>query len=287
MKNFKAVTKKLVALGLTATLGITAGTACGSSKTSKVDAKTKDASGNVVLKGIVALTPHQEILDYAKDDLKKEGIVIEVVNDGSDDLGNERVAKGEADFNYFQHEPYLQSVNDQNGYNLVNAGDIHVEPISLYSDKYKDVSEIKDGDVIAIPNDGTNEYRALSVLEDAGFITLDDDAKQALDASVKNVKEYKKKIKIVEIDAAQIIPTKDDYNAYITNTNRILEAKITPNRLAQESAESPYANIIAVKADNKDNPNIRKLVKVLQSEKVRKFIEDKYDGAVIPAALKK
>ncbi|MBQ5431402.1 MAG: metal ABC transporter substrate-binding protein, partial [Lachnospiraceae bacterium] len=121
----------------------------------------------------------------------------------------------------------------------------------------------------------------------AGFITLDDDAKQALDASVKNVKEYKKKIKIVEIDAAQIIPTKDDYNAYITNTNRILEAKITPNRLAQESAESPYANIIAVKADNKDNPNIRKLVKVLQSEKVRKFIEDKYDGAVIPAALKK
>ena len=287
MKNWKTVTKKLVALGLSASLFVTTGTACGSSASAKADAKTKDSEGNVVLKGIVALTPHQEILEYAKDELKKEGIVIEVVNDGSDDLGNERVAKGEADFNYFQHDPYLQSVNDQNGYNLVNAGDIHVEPISLYSDKYKDVSQIKDGDVIAIPNDGTNEYRALSVLEDSGFITLDDEAKEALDASVKNVKEYKKKIKIVEIDAAQVIPTREDYDAYITNTNRILEAKITPNRLAQESAKSPYANIIAVKSDRKNDANIKKLVKVLQSEKVRKFIEEKYDGAVIPAALKK
>ena len=211
---------------------------------------------------------------------------IELVATSADNTTNEKTAKGEIDFNYFQHYPYLKSWNETNGFNLANAGDIHVEPITAYSDKYDSKDKIPDDAVVAIPNDGTNEYRALRILEQNGFIKLNEETATSLSASVADIKEYTRPLEIVELDSAQIIPTKDDYDFFITNTNKALEAKITSTKLFSEGDDSPYANIIAVREEDKDNPAIIALVKELQSDETRKFIEEKYNGAVIPAKLK-
>ncbi len=237
----------------------------------------------VVLKGIVDLTPHSELIEFVRDKLKEEGVEIELVSTASDATTNEKLNSGEIDFNFFQHEPYLIDECKTNGYDLVSAGAIHVEPITAYSDKYESVDEIPDGATVAIPNNGTNEIRALNILAEQGFITLDDSVDGALTATVADIKEYNKDIKIIEIDSDQIIPTKADYDFFIVNTNKALEANITSTKLFAESAkDNPYANIIAVRAEDKDNPAIQKLVEALQSEETRQYIEDTYDGAVIP-----
>ena len=245
---------------------------------------TSDASEGetVVLKGIVDLVPHSEIIEYVKPKLAEQGIEIDLVATAADSTTNEKLNAGEIDFNYFQHDPYLQSEIEANGYDLVDAGDIHVEPITAYSDKYTSKDEIKDGDVVAIPNDATNEYRALRILEQNGFIKLADGVQDSLSASVSDIEEYTVQLEIVELDSAQIIPTKDDYDFFITNTNKALEAGIDSARLFSEGADSPYANIIAVRTEDKDNPAIQALVAALLDEDTQKFIEDKYNGAVIP-----
>lgn len=256
---------------------------------STADTQAADGSTSgtetVTLKGIADLVPHSEIIEFVKPKLAAQGIDIELVSTAADSTTNEKLAKGEIDFNYFQHYPYLEEWNNTNGYNLVNAGNIHVEPITAYSDKYQTTEEVPDNAVVAIPNDGTNEYRALRILELNGFIKLDEATATSLSASVDDIKEYVRPIELVELDSAQIIPTKDDYDFFITNTNKALEAKITSTKLFSEDSDSPYANIIAVREEDKDNPAILALVKELQSDETRKFIEDKYQGAVIPAKL--
>ena len=252
----------------------------------ETEAATTDAAPateeKVVLKGIADLVPHSEIIEYVTPKLAEQGIEIELVSTAADSTTNEKLNAGEIDFNYFQHEPYLLSENEANGYDLVNAGGIHVEPITAYSDKYDSKEAIPENAVVAIPNDGTNEYRALRILELNGFITLADDAKDSLSASVSDITEYLIPLEIVELDSAQIIPTKDDYDFFITNTNKALEAKITSNKLFSEGADSPYSNIIAVRSEDKDNPAIKALVEALLADDTQKFIEDKYNGAVIP-----
>lgn len=244
---------------------------------------TSEASGDtVVLRGIADLVPHSEIIEYIKPKLEEQGIVIELVSTAADSTTNEKLNAGEIDFNYFQHDPYLQSEVEANGYDLVNAGGIHVEPITAYSDKYENKEDIPENAVVAIPNDGTNEYRALRILELNGFIKLDDSARDSLSASVSDITEYIIPIEIVELDSAQIIPTKDDYDFFITNTNKALEAKITSARLFSEGADSPYANIIAVRSEDKDNPAIQALVQALLDEDTQAFIESTYNGAVVP-----
>lgn len=248
-------------------------------------AKKSGAKGNdgiVTLKGIIDLVPHQEIIDYAAPALLKEGIKVVTLQDASDNLGNEKTANGEADFNYFQHKPYLDSVNKQNGWDLVSVAAIHVEPISLYSDKYTKLSDVPEKLVIAVPDDGTNEYRGLKLLNDLGFIKLSEHSLSALDANVGDIVEYLKPIKIVEINAFQIIPTRADYDLFVNNTNKILESGIKTNILAQEAADSPYGNIIVAKAGRANDPAIQKLVKVLLSDDVQQWIKNKYNGAVIP-----
>ena len=236
----------------------------------------------IVLKGIVDLVPHSEIIEHVRPQLEAQGIYIELVATAADSTTNERLAAGEIDFNYFQHLPYLESENEANGYDLVSAGGIHIEPITAYSDKYTSVDQIPEKAVVAIPNDGTNEYRALRILEENGFIVLDPAAKDSLSASVKDITEFKKQIEIVEIDSAQIIPTKDDYDFFITNTNKALEAGITSTKLFSEGKDSPYANIIAVRAEDLDNPAVKALVEALLSEETQQWIADQYNGAVIP-----
>lgn len=240
------------------------------------------ADEKIVLKGIVDLVPHSEIIEHVRPQLEEQGIIIELVATAADSTTNERLDAGEIDFNYFQHLPYLESENDANGYDLVSAGGIHIEPITAYSDKYTSVDQIPENAVVAIPNDGTNEYRALRILEENGFIVLDPAAKDSLSASVKDITEFKKQIEIVEIDSAQIIPTKGDYDFFITNTNKALEAGITSTKLFSEGKDSPYANIIAVRAEDLDNPAVKALVEALLSEETQQWIADQYNGAVIP-----
>ena len=245
------------------------------------DAKAS-GSEKKVLKGIVDLVPHSEIIEHVKPALEEQGITIELVATAADSTTNERLDSGEIDFNYFQHLPYLESEVEANGYKLVSAGGIHIEPITAYSDKYTSADQIPEKSVVAIPNDGTNEYRALRILEENGFISLDPTAKDSLSASVKDITEYKKQVEIVEIDSAQIIPTKDDYDFFITNTNKALEAGITSTKLFSEGKDSPYANIIAVREADLNDPAVKALVDALLSEDTQKWIAGNYNGAVIP-----
>ncbi|CDZ23970.1 ABC-type metal ion transport system, periplasmic component/surface antigen [[Clostridium] cellulosi] len=276
----------LVILILSLTLGFITGCS-NKGATANTSENSSSDQKKVTIKGIADLVPHSELIKYVTPKLAEQGIIVELVATSADTTTNEKLAKGEIDFNYFQHEPYLQEWNKANGYDLVNAGDIHVEPITAYSDKYSSKEDIPDNAVVAVPNDGTNEYRALRILEENGFIKLNAKTANSLSASVSDIEKYLRPIKIVELDSAQIIPTKDDYDFFITNTNKALEAKITSKRLFSEGSDSPYANIIAVRKEDVNNPAIVALVKALQSEDTRKYIEKTYGGAVIPAKLDK
>lgn len=263
-------------------------TACGAGTASDVTAKFSgssyetDKEGYVVIKGIADLTPHSELIEFVEPTLEEQGIKIDLVMDTTDGTENERLASGEIDFNFCQHVPYLEEYNEINGTNLVSAGDIHVEPIAAYSEKYDSIDEIPDNATIVIPNDLTNEYRALTILENAGFIKLSSDL-EGLKAEVSDIEEYIKPVTITEIASEQIINLAGDFDVYITNTNKAIEAGIdTTKYLFRESSDSPYANIITVRAGEETDPAIQALVEALKSDETKKFIEDNYNGAVIP-----
>jgi len=252
------------------------------------EGKKGGASGQgVEIKGIVDLVPHSELINYVTDKLATEGVIVNLVSTAADATTNERTEAREVDFNFFQHYPYLKEWNEINGGHLINVGDIHVEPISAYSDRYKSVSEIPANAKIAIPSDATNEFRALRILEIAGFIKLDDAALTNLRASVSNIKEYLKPIELIELDSAIIIPTKDDFDVFITNVNKALEAGISSTILFREGEDSPYANIIAVRNDLAADKRaaVDKLVQTLLSEDTRSYILEHYNGKVIPAII--
>jgi len=274
--------KKMITLVLIAVLAALVITAC-----SKKGASSNTTAGSVEIKGIVDLVPHSELINHVKDQLAADGVIVNLAATAADETTNERTEAGEIDFNFHQHLPYLKEWNQINGGHLISVGDIHVEPISAYSDKYKTVGEVPPNASIAIPNNATNEFRALRILEIAGFIKLDDTANRTLQASVSNVKEYLRPIKLIELDAGIIIPTRGDFDVFITNVNRALEAGITSPVLFREGEDSPYANIIVIReglaADKR--AAVDKLVKALQSEETRKFIVEKYNGKVIPAKL--
>lgn len=254
--------------------------ACGSEKNVGIEAAE---DGTVTLKGIVDLTPHSELIEFVRPQLEEQGIYIDLVATLADTTTNERLSVGEIDFNFFQHLPYLEEYNETNGDNLVSAGEIHVEPIAAYSDKYGSLDEVPDNASIVVPNNVTNEYRALRILEIEGFIRLRSDLTE-LKANVSDIEEYIKPVNIVEVEDTQVIGFAPDFDIYIINTNKAIEAGIdTTKYLFRESSDSPYANIIAVRAEDKDNPAVQALVKALKSDETKKFIEDNYNGAVIPA----
>jgi D-methionine transport system substrate-binding protein len=278
--------KTRAAILAAAALGLVAASAYAAGKADKGAAQTvrKKAGGRTVLRVQADVVPHAELLEFVKPKLAAQGISLEIITTTDSSLANEQTANGEFDANFFQHEPYLKSIVAERGFDLVNGGNIHVEPIGAYSAKYRAKEQIPDKAKIAIPNDATNEYRALRILEQEGFIRL----KQGTDVyqtTVGNtVASYLKPVTLVELDSALILRVKADFDAYITNTNKILEAGIDPaSALFREGRDSPYANILAVKAGRKDDPALRALYQALTSEEVRRFIESKYKGAVIPA----
>ncbi len=226
--------------------------------------------------------PHADLLNLIKDDLKADGIDLKVIEFTDYVTPNEAVESGEIDANYFQHIPYLESFNDERGYHLVNAGGIHVEPFALYSKKIKSIKNLKKKARIAIPNDPTNEGRALLLLAEAGLITLKADA--GITATVQDIVNNPLKLKFSEIEAASLPRVLADVDAAVINGNYAIPAGLSAKKdgLFVEGSSSPYVNIVAVKAGNENKAEIKALVKALQSEKVKKYIEEKYpNGEVV------
>ena len=274
MKNRNA--KRILAAGAAAVLAVGL-TACGG-KENKADDKTITVAASP--------TPHAEILEAAKDLLKEKGYTLEIKEFDDYPQQNVVVDEGEFDANYFQHQPYLDNFNEEKGSDLVSAAKIHYEPLGIYPGASEDLENIKDGAKIAVPNDATNEARALLLLEENGIITLKEDA--GLNATKKDVEENPHNIEIVELDAAQIARVVEELDFVVLNGNYALDAgfNVQTDAIAKEEADSEaaqtYANIIAVKKENKDSEKIKALVEVLQSEEIRKFITDTYEGAVVP-----
>ena len=241
------------------------------------------ADDMIVLKCVCDLTPHSEILNAAADALAAEGIKLDIVSTTWDATWNDMLIDGEIDFAYFMHVPAMESIEEETGATLYSMGGIHVEPYACFSDKYASKEELPENAVIAIPNDSSNEYRALKVLENEGFIKLNPEM-TSISASVDEIQEYLIPIEIVEMDQANIIPSAADFDAYFVNVNRALEAGIdTTAYLMREGEDSEYANIITVTEANKDNEAVKKMVEVLQSDEIKQFITDNFNGAVIPA----
>lgn len=275
--------KKFGAFLLAGVLAIGALTGCGST-----DKKAESSTGSTdtqVIKVAASATPHAEILEEAKPLLAKEGYDLQVTVFDDYVQPNEVVDSGDFDANYFQHAPYMEQFNKEKGTKLVDAGDIHYEPFGIYPGTKKSLDEIADGDEIAVPNDTTNEARALLLLQDNGLIKLKDGA--GLTATVNDIAENPHNIKIVELEAAQVARVTGETAFVVLNGNYALQAgySVKKDALAYEASDSEaaktYVNIIAVKEGNEDSDAIKALVKVLKSDDIKKFIDEKYDGAVI------
>lgn len=264
-------------------MGAFAGCSANSKQVSSNSDNNSSDKKEITLKVGASLTPHSEILEHVKPKLKEQGINLEIVNLDDEGQLNPALDEKQIDANYFQHLPYLESVSKEKGYNFEVAGKIHIEPIGLYSNKIKSINDLKDGDKIGIPNNPSNEYRALVLLEKNGLIKL----KSGLanySATPNDIAENPKHLQFVEADAAQLPRALGDLAGAVINTNIILDAKIDPNTaLIREDGDSPYANIVVVRKGDKDRPEIQALVKALTSDDVKKFIKEQYGVAVVPA----
>ena len=273
-KLFKATT-----FGLLATALVACGNNSAKSESTTEAAKAEDKT----IKVVASPAPHAEILEAAKPILEKEGYKLEIniVNDYV--TPNNIVYGGDADANYFQHTPYLDKFNKEHNQDLVSVGNVHIEPMAIYSKKYKSFKDIKDGAKIAIPSDSTNEGRALILLHSNRVIKLKDP--KNLLATPNDIISNPKKIKFQELDAALLPRTLDSVDGAIITANYALQAGFVPSKdaLLLEDKNSPYVNVLAVKKENLNNPDIKKLAKALTSEKAKKFINENYKGAVVPA----
>ena len=280
-KENENMKKKILALALAGVLVVGALTGCGSSKSESSEKKTDDKKITVA----ASATPHAEILEEAKTLLKDKGYELEVKVFDDYVQPNNVVESGEFDANYFQHVPYLEQFNEEKGTHLVVAGKIHYEPFGIYPGTKKDLKDIAKGDKIAVPNDTTNEARALLLLQDNGIIKLKDGA--GIKATVNDIEENPNNIEIVELEAAQVPRVVNEVAYVVLNGNYALEANYTVKKdaLAYEKSDSEaaktYVDVIAVKEGNENSEKIKALVDVLKSDSIKKFIDEKYDGAVI------
>ncbi len=266
--------------------GVVAGSSADATETTGAagDLDIPDGNGETI-KIAASPVPHAEILEKAAEILKGYGYELDVVEFEDYVQPNLVVESGEFDANYFQHVPYLDSFNEEQGTHLVDAGDIHYEPFGIYPGTKKSLDEIADGDSIAIPNDTTNEARALLLLQDNGLLTLKDGV--GLTATVNDITDNPHNIEFVELEAAQVARVVNEVAYVVLNGNYALEAgfSVGQDSIAYEASDSvaakTYVNIIAVADGNENEPKIQALVKVLRSDDIKKFIEDSYDGAVV------
>jgi len=294
--------KKLISATLAATLALSLA-ACGSTASTTETASSEAAStesttasseaaestsdlAGTTLKVAASPTPHAEILNVAKEVLAEQGIDLEVVEFSDYVQPNLVTENGEVDANYFQHTPYLDSFNEENGTHLVSVGAVHYEPFGIYPGKSDDLANIADGATIAVPNDTTNEARALQLLAAQGLITVRDGA--GLTATVNDITDNPHNLQIKEIEAAQLPRTVQDVDFAVINGNYAMEAgfSVGKDALATEDASSEaaqtYANVLVVKEGRENDPAIQALYAALTSDKVKDYINSTYDGAVVP-----
>ena len=276
----KGTLKKALALALTGAVLVGAFAGCGAKK----DSGDKKETKKIVIGA--SPSPHSYILKVSKKELKKEGYELEIKEYSDYVQPNTALESGDLDANYFQHKPYLDDFNKQKKTHLVSAGTIHYEPFGIFPGKTKTLKALKNGATVAVPNDTTNEARALLLLQDQGLIKLKDGA--GLTATKKDIVENKKDLAIKEIEAAQIPRSLKDVDIAVVNGNYALEAglKVNKDALATEDADSigakTYGNVVAVKKGNEKTDATKALIKALKSDTVKKYINDKYDGAVVP-----
>ncbi|MFJ8148438.1 MetQ/NlpA family ABC transporter substrate-binding protein [Streptomyces sp. NPDC096048] len=274
MRNTAKITTAVLAAGAL-TLGLSA---CGSGKDS-----ASDTSGPLIV--AASPTPHAEILNYVKDNLAKDADLDLEVKEFTDYVTpNTATEDGSVGANYFQTQPYLDDFNKKNGTHIVSVVDVHLEPLGLYSHKVDKADGLKSGATVAVPNDTVNEGRALQLLAANGLITLKDGV--GTSATPSDITKNPKNLKFKELEAAQTPRSLDDVDAAVVNGNYAIEADLKPaeDSLLLESAEgNPNSNLLAVKEGQEDDPRVKKLAELLNSPEVKKFIEDKYAGAVLPS----
>ncbi len=283
----KRLVSVITAAVLSAALLAGCGGSSGASSSAPADQGSAAADSKELTKITIAAspTPHAEILEAAKPLLAEKGYDLDIKVFDDYVQPNEVVNSGEIDANYFQHVPYLDSFNAEKGTDLVVAGRIHYEPLGIYPGTKKTLEEIGAGDVIAIPNDTTNEARALLLLQDNGIIKLKEGA--SISATKQDIAENPYGVEIKELEAAQIPHVKDEVAYSVMNGNYALQAGLIAAKdalsyeLSDSEAASTYVNVIAVKAGNEENEGIKALVEVLRSDEIKQFITEHFDGGVI------
>lgn len=283
--SFKQHIKPLAGIVAAAGLAL-ALTACGgnSGAATTAAASSSAASDNVITVG-ASPSPHAEILEAIKPELEAQDYELKVVEYSDYVQPNVALSEGDLDANYFQHLPYLENYNTENGTDLASAGAIHFEPMGLYAGKSSDITNVPDGAKIAVPSDATNEARALLLLQDQGVIKLTDGV--GLEATANDIVENPHNVELVEVEAAAVPRSLQDVDFGVINGNYALSAGLdTSATLASEGADSEaaqtYANIIAVRSGDENSEKTQALLKALTSDTARKFIEDTYKGSVIP-----
>lgn len=273
--------KRFLSLALVLALSATAFAGCGAKSGS--DGSSASADADKVIKVGASVTPHAEILEQIKDDLAAEGWTLEIVEYNDYVIPNTALEDGDLDANYFQHKPYLEDFNAENGTHISAAIAVHFEPMGVYAGKSDDLSNVADGAVIAVPNDTTNEARALLLLEAQGLIKLKDGA--GIQATVLDIEENPKNLEFKELEAAQIAKAISDVDFAVLNGNYAIEAGLG-DAIAVEASDSlaaeTYANYVCVREGEENSEKTEALRKAILSEKVKSFINDNYSGAVLP-----
>ncbi|MCR8642068.1 MetQ/NlpA family ABC transporter substrate-binding protein [Paenibacillus sp. N1-5-1-14] len=257
--------------------------ACGDKNAAPATPAAEGASKEVTLKIGASAVPHAEILNFIKPKLKEQGVILEVKEFSDYVQPNIQVFEKQLDANFFQHLPYLEAQNADRKMNLESIVGVHLEPFGAYSKKITNIKDLADGATVAVPNDPSNAGRALALLEKNGLIKLKDGV--GIKATLKDIVDNPKKLKINELDAAMLPRTLADVDLSLINTNYALQANLVPTKdaLFIEDKNSPYTNIIVARPDNKDSAAIKKLIAALTTPEVKTFIEDKYKGSIIPS----
>lgn len=244
---------------------------------------SQDASSDDKIVIGVSPEPHEAIIQEVVDNLEEEGIELEIVVLDDYVIPNLNLDEGELDANFMQHEPYLLNFNDERATDLVSIGGVHIEPMALYSNSFSSIDQLPDGAEIAIPNDATNGGRALLLLEAEGLISLDESA--GVEATENDIVDNPKNFTFTALEAATLPRVLDEVDAAIINGNYALDAGLNPvdDGLIIEAEESPYANIVAVRSGEEKEEKFVKLMEALQSDEIRTYLEETYEGAVVPA----